>query len=146
MQPWKRRPMPSNGFSILRRSLDEQGVAKRYAERLITELREHRADLEEERLAAGDSVANAARRARQRLGCDAAIVAQVLARPELRGRWSGVRAALFARRPVCAVGAPWSAEALTAPAIARWTASVSLGSLLTVALLLVLARSITLGV
>ncbi len=138
--------MPSNRFSMLRRSLDEQGVARRYAERLITELREHRADLEEERLAAGDSAREAALRARQRLGCDAAIVAQVLARPELRGRWSGFRAALFARQPLGAVGAPSSGEALTAPVIARWTASVSLGSLLTVALLLALARSITLGV
>ena len=39
----------------LRRRLYEQGIAKRYAARLVVELREHRDDLEAARLAAGDA-------------------------------------------------------------------------------------------
>ncbi|NIW23145.1 MAG: hypothetical protein GWN29_00470 [Gammaproteobacteria bacterium] len=110
------------------------------------ELCEHRTDLEAERLAAGDSRSQAAAQAKKRLGSDAVIVAQVLARPELRGRWWRVRAALRQLQPVGATGAHWSGGAVATPIIARWTASVGLGSLLTIALLFALARSITLGV
>ncbi len=138
--------MPKPGFSALRQGLYEQGIATRYAERLVTELREHRVDLEAERLAAGDSRSEAALRANQRLGSDAAIVAHVLARPELRGRCSGVRAALRALQPLGAVDAQWSGGTVAAPVIARWTVSVSLGSLMTVAMLFVLAQSIATGV
>ncbi len=138
--------MPDIDFSALRRSLYERGVATGYAERLVAELREHRVDLEAERLAAGDTRSEAVARARQRLGSDAAIAAQVLVRPELRGRWSSVRAALRPLLPVNALGAHRSVEPAAAPAIARWTASVSLGSLLTVAMLFALAQSITTGI
>lgn len=137
--------MPDSGFSALRQSLYERGVATGYAERLVTELREHRVDLEAESLAAGDSRSEAALRARQRLGSDAAIVAQVLARPELRGRWSSFRAALRPLQPVGSAGAYWSGGAVAAPTIARWTASVGLGALVTVAMLFALARTIAIG-
>ena len=138
--------MPDGDFSALRRNLYERGVAAGYADRLIAELREHRIDLEAERLAAGDSRSAAALRAGQRLGSEAAIAAQVLARPELRGHWSSLRALLRQLQPLDAVGAQWSGSAVAAPVIARWTASVSLGSLMTVATLFALARTITLGV
>ena len=88
----------------------------------------------------------AAQRAGQRLGSEAAIAAQVLARPELRGHWSSLRALLRHLHPLGVVGAQWSGSAVAAPVIARWTASVSLGSLMTVATLFALARTITLGV
>lgn len=138
--------MPDTGFSALRRGLYERGIASRYAQRLVAELREHRIDLEAERLAAGDSRAAAALHAKQRLGRDTAIVAQVLARPELRGRWAGVRAAVRPLQPLGTVSGHWPDGGLAAPAIARWTASVSLGSLATVATLFALARTIAVGV
>ena len=137
--------MPDIDFSALRQGLYEQGVATGYAERLVAELREHRVDLEAERLAAGDPRAEAAVRARQQLGSDAAIVAQVLARPELRGRWSSLRAAL---RPLQAIGVAafmGRAALVAAPALARWTASISLGALATVVMLFALARTIAIG-
>ena len=138
--------MPESGFSVLRRSLYERGVDAGYAERLLAELREHRVDLESEQLAAGDSHTEAALRARRRLGSDAAIVAQVLARPELRGRWSSIRAALRPLKPFGAVNDHWFGDVAAPPAITRWTASVSLGSLMTVVMLFALAQSITTGV
>ncbi len=137
--------MPSNDFNALRRGLYEQGIATSYADRLVAELGEHRADLEAERLAAGDSRSEAATRAKRRLGSEMAIVAQVVSRPELRGRWSNVRAALRTLLPLEAGGVHCSGGNIAAPVIVRWTASVSLGSLLTVALLLALAQSITIG-
>lgn len=138
--------MPSVDFNALRRGLYEQGIAKAYADRLVAELREHRADLEAERLAAGDSRAEAATRAKQRLGSDTAIVAQVVSRPQLRGRWSHVRAALRTLSPLEAVAVHWSGGGIAAPVIVRWTASVSLGSFLTVALLFALSQSIAIGI
>lgn len=138
--------MPDIRFNALRRSLYAQGIATDYAERLVEELSEHRRDLEAERLAAGDLRSVAAERAMRRLGRDAAIVAQVMARPELYGRWSRIRAWLRPLQPFGTAGTHWSGGAVAAPAIARWTASVSLGSLLTVATLFVLAQSIALGV
>ena len=138
--------MPDHGFSALRRNLYERGIATSYAERLVTELREHQADLEAERRAAGDSRTAAAARAGRRLGSDAAIIEQVFARPELRGRWSGVRAVWRQLPPLGVVSAQSTGGAVAAPCIARWTASVSLGSLLTVAMLFVLAQAIALGV
>lgn len=137
--------MPDIDFSTLRQGLYEQGVATGYAGRLVAELREHRADLEAERLAAGDSRAEAAVRARQRLGSDAAIVAQVLARPELHGRWSSLRAALRLLPCIGVTDVHGSGGAVAAPALARWTASISLGALATVVMLFALARTIAIG-
>ncbi|MDH3418461.1 MAG: hypothetical protein OEM78_03240 [Gammaproteobacteria bacterium] len=137
--------MPDIDFSALRQRLYEQGVATGYAERLVAELREHRVDLEAERLVAGDSRAEAAVRARQQLGSDAAIVAQVLARPELRGRWSSVRAALRPLQSIGIAGVYGPGGAVAAPALARWTASISLGAVATVVMLFALARTIAIG-
>ena len=137
--------MPEFDFSSLRQGLYERGVAAGYARRLVAELREHGVDLEAERLAAGDSRAEAALRARQRLGSDAAIVAHVLARPELRGRWSSLRAALRLSPSIGVTGVHGSGGAVAAPALARWTASISLGALATVVMLFALARTIAIG-
>ena len=103
----------------LRRRLYEQGIAKRYAERLVVELREHRDDLEAERLAAGDARSVAAAKAIQRLGSDSVIVAQVLARPELRGRWSRFRAACRALQSLDMGTLHWSGGGVAAPVIER---------------------------
>lgn len=141
--------MRDRSFAALRQALYEQGIAAGYAQRLVTELREHRLDLEADCLASGDSRARAALQARQRLGSDAAIVAQVLARRELRGTWSSLRAALRPLQLAFAGDEPqWPAGAgvVCVPAIARWTASISLGALVTVAMLFALARTIVIGV
>jgi len=138
--------MPDPGFGALRQALYEQGVAAGYADRLVTELREHRFDLEAEGLAVGESPCKAALAAKQRLGSEAAIVAQVLVRPELRGTWSSLRAAL---RPLqlafASGGTQWPAGTIAAPAVARWMASVSLGTLVTVAILFALAQTTVIG-
>lgn len=138
--------MPDIGFGALRQALYEQGVAAGYADRLVTELREHRRDLEAESLAVGNSPSKAALCAKQRLGSEAAIVAQVLARPELRGPWSSLRAALRPLQLAFASGeTQWPAGMIAAPAVARWTASVSLGTLITIAMLFALAQTTAIG-
>jgi hypothetical protein len=140
--------MRDPGFGDLRKALFAQGIAASYADRLVMELREHHLDLVAEGLAAGDSPERAESSARHRLGNDVAIIAQVLARPELRGRWSsGVRAAL---KPLQLAFAPLGPQCLggavtAGPAIARWSVSIGLGTVLTLGLLFGLARTIALG-
>jgi hypothetical protein len=133
--------MPDPGFERLRQGLLAGGISKTYIDRLTAELREHYLDLEADRRAAGETPIQAATAARRTLGNDAAIVLQVLTRPELRrpdhwverlAGWVHVEADLLG--PV------------TAPAIARWSASISLGAVLTVGLLFALARAIAIGV
>jgi hypothetical protein len=133
-------------FERLEAILLGRGVASGYAERLIAELDDHCCDLESEHRAAGESASAAASMARDSLGSDLAIVEQVLVRPELRGRWSAIRAAL---RPLTAV-LPLEPLALggavAGPALARWGVSITFGALLTVALLFAMARTVAIGV
>ena len=135
--------MRDTRFERLQTALLDRGVPARYAERLIAELDDHYHDLESERRAAGDSRRLAASRARRSLGSDRSIIAQVVARPELRGRWFGIRAAL---RLACASAESMPFGMSEGAAIARWSASISLGMLMTVATLLVLARTVAIGV
>ena len=137
--------MPEVPFAKLRRALYAQGISARYAERLLTELREHRIDIEAESIAAGGSTDEAARQASRRLGRDTVILAQVLARPELRGRWSGFCAMLRSMQPVLACADAGWPDTVGAPAIARWSVSITLGSVLTVTMLFALAQAVVIG-
>jgi len=133
--------MPDPGFEQLRQALFTRGISKTYTDRLIAELGEHYFDLEADRRAAGEAPPQAAAAARQALGSDTAIVMQVLARPQLR-RWDPWVARLIG----WAHGEAALLGPIAAPVIARWSASISLGVILTVGLLFALARAIAIGV
>jgi hypothetical protein len=62
------------------------GVGLRHVRRTLRELRDHRADLVDRLLAAGHERSVAERDARALLGDQDALVAQMIARPELRSR------------------------------------------------------------
>jgi hypothetical protein len=138
--------MPDRAFERLRTALLDRGLPNPYVERLVAELNDHFDDLAAERRSAGLPPENAALLARQLLGSDPFIVAQVMRRPELSDRWAGLRAAWRVRRK------GWTAEeavlggALVAPALARWSLSIAFGALLTSVLLLTMAHALTFGV
>lgn len=135
--------MPDRHFERLRSRLLDGGVSPRYADRLVTELYEHYCDLRNERTSAGDSSFSAGRQARSSLGSDAAILSEVLNRPELRGRWHDLRAALrFARASAGAI----TIGAYGGAAVARWGLSISLGLVMTTTTLLVLAHAVAIGI
>jgi len=135
--------MPEPYFARLRLKLAEQGISARYIDRLVGELEDHAQDALTERRSdridrGSDSWLT------ERFGSDAVIVAQVLARRELRGRLCGFRIAL---RPLAqhvgSVHAVATGGALWMPTLMRWSASITCGSFVTAALLFAMARSIT---
>lgn len=131
--------MPEPYFARLRLKLAEQGVSARYIDRLVGELEDHVEDALAERR--GDRVKQSSDAwLTERFGSDAVIVAQVVAREELRGRLCGLRIAL---RQVGAAQALAADGALWMPTLMRWSASITCGSFVTAALLFAMARSIT---
>ena len=135
--------MPDRHFERLRSRLLDRGVSPRYADRLVTELYEHYCDLRSERTSAGDSEFNAGRHALDSLGRNSVILTEVLNRPELRGRWHDLRAAIrFARASAGAITIGVDSGA----AVARWGLSISLGLVMTSTTLLVLAHAVAMGV
>jgi len=138
--------MPDIDLQALRSSLQEGGVPRRYIGRLMSELKDHYADLEQEELTVGGEPAVAARRACRRLGDQEAIAAEVFNRDELRSwssRWPWIVNLL---RPVMLIlllpSVPMLVCADRGPAIVRWSASIGLAALLTGGLLFAMARSI----
>ncbi|MEE8236961.1 MAG: hypothetical protein V3S67_01495 [Gammaproteobacteria bacterium] len=138
--------MPSPKLNALTTSLRNGGVSSAYINRLVAELDDHYADLEHEERATGREPAAAAVEALRRLGRQDTIAAEVLAKPELRSwpyRWPWIVRLL---RPVLLLlllpAVPVLACAGRGPAIARWSASISLGVVLTGGLLLAMAESI----
>ncbi|MEE8543155.1 MAG: hypothetical protein V3S94_04795 [Gammaproteobacteria bacterium] len=137
--------MPSPKLNALTTSLRDGGVSPAYISRLVGELNDHYADLEQEERATGRDPAVAAVEALRRLGRQDTIAAEVLAKPELRSwsyRWPWIVRLL---RPVLLLlllpAVPVLACAGRGPAIARWSVSIGLGAVLTGGLLLAMAQS-----
>ena len=126
-------------FSGLRFRLLEGGLAPRFVERTVLELKDHYVDAEADALNAGCSAEEAAARARDALGSESAIAASALARPELMGfahRWPRCARGLRAFAWYCVLPAvPVVYCAQRGDSIARWGASVSLAILATAVLL-----------
>jgi len=137
--------VPSPKLTALTTSLRDGGVSAAYISRLVAELDDHYADLEQEERATGREPAVAAVEALRRLGQQDRIAAEVLAKPELRSwpyRWPWIVRVL---RPVLLLlllpAVPVLACAGRGPAIARWSVSIGLGAVLTGGLLLAMAQS-----
>ena len=125
---WRHPPMPDTGFDNLRDYLLTSGMSQRYVRRAVAELEDHCVDAAAER-PDGAHAAGDRDWIRDRLGHEAAIVAEVLARPAIRGRFCGLRLALH--------------QGIVAEApVMRWSASIASGAIITAALLLVMAQSI----
>ncbi len=121
-------------------------MSSAYISRLLAELDDHYADLEQDERASGREPAAAAAAALRRLGPPETIAAEVLAKPELRSwpyRWPWLVSLL---RPIMVLlllpSLPILACADRGPAIARWSVSISLGAVLTGGLLLAMAQTI----
>jgi hypothetical protein len=133
-------------YKCLRLTLLESGIAPRFVERTILELREHYVDIELDALNSGLSASAAAAHARATLGSEVAIVAAVRARPELLSfahRWPAcarrLRAiAFYALLP--AVPIVYCAQRRSA--IARWGVSIGVAFVLTGGLLFLLQQAI----
>ena len=77
-------------FEALRETLLRAGIAPRHVRRYLRELDDHLADLTEAQIADGHETADAAARARARLGGDEELAAAMLARPGFKSwaaRW-----------------------------------------------------------
>ena len=138
--------MANPKLNALRTSLRDGGVSPAYINRLMSELDDHYADLEQEERATGREPTAAADEALMRLGQQDTIAAQVLAKPELRSwsnRWPWIVSLLSPVLLLLLLPAmPILACVDRGPAIVRWSVSISLGAVLTVGLLLVMAQSI----
>ena len=117
-------------FEALRLELERRGTAPVYVERTLLELDEHFRDLADDARAAGLEPGEAERRARAELGDDAAIVAAVLARPELlvwSKRWPRVASCVHSAAVIGTIpGLPLVYCIAHQPGLARWGAALGL--------------------
>jgi hypothetical protein len=105
------------------RSLDlliQAGIAPRRARRILREFAEHHADLTTEREACGDSAADARLAAGARLGSEQQLVANLLARPELRSWAHQLPSIAFAIAPVLSFAVAFVASLLALLALVEW--------------------------
>lgn len=141
--------MPEPDFASLRQRLLDGGIAARHARRATDELECHYADLVDEGLRRGRSLAEARASAIARLGDPDDFLMQMQARPELRSwayRYPRAAVVLYPLACLAALPAvPLIAGLEHAPQVARWGMSLLLAGLFTAALLLVLQLSIALG-
>src|SRR5688572_13605611 len=118
----------------LRLELLKGGVTPFYVERTIVELTEHYSDLESAALAAGLPADEAARSASAALGDEHAILAAILARPELltfSTRWPRVAHCLHSAAAIGTLpGLPLMFCIEHRPQLARWGAAVSVAATL----------------
>jgi uncharacterized membrane protein len=139
--------MPETELSRLQGSLLRSGVAPRHVRRIVTELRDHFDDLVAEGIGDGLDADVAHANALQALGDPDDIARAVRAQPGLRSwafRFPRLAAVVypltfFALLPV----APVFIGFAHATSIARWTACLLLGGLVTATMFLVLQLAIT---
>jgi len=131
--------MPAPEFRALRGALLAAGIAPAVVGRTLQELKDHFDDIRDAAVGDGLAPADAEALARRTLGSDDSIVAAMAARDALKCwhcRWP--RSAAFLRQigfVVCLPYAPVLYCAHHGGAIARWSASASLGLLVTGAML-----------
>jgi hypothetical protein len=101
-------------------SLIQAGIAPRRARRILREFAEHHADVVAERISLGNSASDARRAASERVGTEQQLVANLLARPELRS-WAHRRPGIaFALAPVLSFAVAFVASLLALIALVEW--------------------------
>lgn len=99
--------MPEKAFGDLSERLLRAGVAPRHVRRYLRELSEHLADLRAEEERAGRSGADAAARARARLGNVEHLAQAMIERPQLRAWSARAPWAMFSAGPLLFLGAAY---------------------------------------
>jgi hypothetical protein len=146
MHLWARRAMARQDLDILRGRLLHAGIAPRFVARAVAELGDHFEDIESE--AAGNGVARetAATLAAERLGTIEVIAQQYLGRPEMRSwfyRYPQLARVVFPVAYALLLPAlPICAGIRHTSAMGKWLASLLLGGLVTMAMLLMMQISI----
>ena len=134
--------MRDGQLESLRLELLKCGVTPFYVDRTIAELGEHYADLQSAALDAGLSAEEAARSASSALGNEGAIVAAILARPELltfSTRWPRVAHYLNSAATIGTLpGLPLMFCIEHRPELARWGAALGVAATLMGSVLAVL--------
>jgi hypothetical protein len=101
-------------------SLIQAGIAPRRARRILREFAEHHADVVAERLSLGDSAHEARLAASARVGSEQQLLANLLARPELRS-WAHRQPGIaFALAPVLFFALTFVASLLALIALVEW--------------------------
>lgn len=136
---------PSREFRALKRALVHGGVAPAMVTRTLAELRDHHEDLEAEALASGCPAADASVEAMERLGSSRVLAREVLRHPEFQSwafRWPWVPAVLRQAVILTSLASvPVLVVVSRGPVIVRWCVSTGLATLITGAMLLLLART-----
>ena len=139
--------MPAPEFSRLLSNLLKAGIAPRHARRAVEELEAHYQDIVEASIEEGASPADASLAARRRLGDLSAVQAAMEAQPALRSwAWHWPRLALFVYPAACLLAlpaAPVMAGVRHAEDIARWSACLLLGGLVTTSIILFLGLAVS---
>ena len=138
--------MPEPDFKQFRSELLQAGIAPRHVRRTITELQEHLDDLVEAELASGCDAVTAQRRAGREMGCLTDVAIAMRACPELRCwafRYPRLAVVVYpltclALLPVV----PVIAGVAHAPQLARWSACLFFGALVTATMFLCLQLAI----
>ncbi len=140
--------MPEPDFKQFRSELLQAGVAPRHVSRTIMELQEHLDDIVEAELASGCDAVTAQRRAGREMGCLTDVAKAMRACPELRSwafRYPRLAVVVYpltclALLPVV----PVIAGVAHAPQLARWSACLFFGALVTASMFLFLQLAIAL--
>lgn len=140
--------MPRADLDILRDRLLRSGIAPRYVARAVSELRDHLDDVASEATEFGVARETAVAQAAERIGAIESIAQQYLRRPEMKCwpyRYPRLACVLLPMAYILMLPAmPISAGIKYAPFIGKWCASLLLGGLVTIALLLLMQLSIVL--
>lgn len=140
--------MPRADLDTLRDRLLRSGIAPRYVARAVTELGDHLEDVSREAARFGVSRETAVAQAVERIGTIESIVQQYSSRPEMRCwfyRYPQLARVVLPMAYILTLPAmPIIAGIKYAPFIGKWCASLLLGGLVTVSLLLLMQLSIVL--
>jgi len=101
-------------------SLIQAGIAPRRARRILREFAEHHADLVAEHISLGDSASDARLAAGARLGTEQQLVANLLARPELRSWAHRLPSLAFGVAPVLSFALAFVVSLLALMALVEW--------------------------
>jgi len=140
--------MPEPDFKQFRSGLLQAGIAPRHVRRTITELQDHLDDLIAAQLASGSDAATAQRRAGQEMGDLTDVAIAMRACPELQcWAYRYPRLALIVYPLTCLAllpVVPVIAGVTHAQDVARWSACLFIGALVTASMFLFLQLAIAL--
>ena len=138
--------MPEPDFKQFRSELLQAGISPRHVRRTITELEDHLDDLVDAQLASGCDAATAQRRAGREMGSLTDVAIAMRACPELQSwayRYPRLAVVVYPLTCLALLPAiPVIAGVAHAPQLARWSACLFMGALVTASIFLILQLAI----